>query len=189
MSRDYTKIKAYAGQTPTDAKYQYMRDLLAVVCAGRCHGKTCDCPFREMMKPLSAKCCGWLADMDTDRAITVLEVILGIEYQPEYDRPEVIRTIAKRNGFETASNLLQEECAELIQAVSKLHRAKRHGDELGKEKALAHLIEEAADVSIMLDELADLLPEGHRRIAQTRDEKLERTVRRYSIPVPTEERT
>lgn len=189
MSRDYTKIKAYAGQTPIDAKYHYMQDLLMTVCAGRCHGKTCDCPFREMMKPLSAKCCGWLADMDTDKAIMVLEIILGIRYQPEYDRPEVIQVIAKHNGFETALNLLQEECAELIQAVSKLHRAKRRGDELGEEKALAHLVEEAADVSIMLDEIAALIPEGPYRIARMRDDKLERTVRRYSIPVPAKERT
>ena len=189
MSRDYTKIKAYAGQTPLDAKYHYMRDLLAVVCAGRCHGSTCDCPFREMMKPLSAKCCGWLADMDTDRAIAALEVIIGIDYQPEYDRPEVIRAIAEHNGLETSSNLLQEECAELIQAVSKLHRAKRRGDELGEEKALSHLIEEAADVSIMLDEIAALLPEGKYRIARMRDDKLERTVKRYNVRVPGEECT
>lgn len=188
MSRDYTKIKAYAGETPIDAKYHYMRDLMSVVCAGRCRGKTCDCPFREMMKPLSAKCCGWLADMDTDKAIMVLEIIIGVTYQPEYDRPEVIQAIAAHNGVETASNLLQEECAELIQAVSKLHRAKRRGDEMGEEKALSHLIEEAADVSIMLDEIAALLPEGKHRIARMRDDKLGRTVKRYNVRVPGEER-
>lgn len=184
MSRDYSRLKAYASETPLDAKYHYMTDLLTVVCMGRCHGDTCDCPFREMMEPLRAKCCGWLADMDTDRAIMVLEIILGIPYQAEFDRSEVIQSIAERNGLETVLSLLQEECAELIQAVSKLHRADRHGDAMRKEKAGDDLIEEAADVSIMLDQLARLLPNGDARLVRKRDDKLERTVKRYRIPVP-----
>lgn len=184
MSRDYSRLKAYAGETPLDAKYHYMTDLMTVVCAGRCHGSTCDCPFPEMMKPLHAKCCGWLADMDTDRAIMALELIIGIPYQAEYDRSEVIEAIAERNGPETVLSLLQEECAELIQAVSKLHRSERHGDETLKDKAWDSLIEEAADVSIMLDQLTALLQNGEERLARKRDDKLERTVKRYHIPIP-----
>lgn len=173
--RDYTKIEKYRGQTPIDAQFHYMRDLLSEVCTGRRRPDgTCDCPFPEMMKPAAAKCCGWLADGDTERAITMLEIILGKEYAPEFDTPDNVRAIAGVNGGFIAQNLLQEECAELIQAVSKKQRRP-------SAQTLDHLIEEMADVSIMLDELAYLIPNGHELLRRRRDEKVGRTLERLQV--------
>lgn len=173
--RDYTKIEKYKGQTPLDAQFHYMRDLLSEVCAGhkRPDG-ACDCPFPKMMKPAEAKCCGWLADGNTERAITMLEIILGREYEPEFDTPDNVRAIAAQNGVFIAQNLLQEECAELIQAVSKKQRQP-------DAQTMDHLIEEMADVSIMLDELAYLIPKGHELLRRRRDEKVGRTIDRLRM--------
>lgn len=55
-------------------------------------------------------------------------------------------TIADHYGLESQLNILQEELAELIQAVSKYRR----GDP-------SHIIEEIADVEIMLDQVVYLL--------------------------------
>ena len=55
-------------------------------------------------------------------------------------------TIADHYGLESQLNILQEELAELIQAVSKYRR----GDP-------DHIIEEIADVEIMLDQVVYLL--------------------------------
>ena len=173
--RDYTKIEKYKGQTPLDAQFHYMRDLLSEVCTGRKRPDgTCDCPFPSMMKPAAAKCCAWLADGDTERAITMLEIILGKEYEPEFDTPDNVRAIAGVNGGFIAQNLLQEECAELIQAVSKKQRRP-------SAQTLDHLIEEMADVSIMLDELAYLIPNGHELLRRRRDEKVGRTLERLRV--------
>lgn len=71
---------------------------------------------------------------------------------------------AEHYGYEAQSNQLVEECAELIQAVSKYRRARGTGQEtpLKEQVALDNLIEEIADVEIMLEQIKYLLkiPEG-----------------------------
>lgn len=57
-----------------------------------------------------------------------------------------LKTIADHYGLDSQINILQEELSELIQAVSKLRR----GDP-------SHIIEEIADVYIMLDQVTYLL--------------------------------
>ena len=172
--RDYTKMEKYKGQTPLDAQFHYMRDLLGEVCAERKGpGGRCDCPFQEMMKPAEEKCCGWVADGDTERAITMLEIILGRKYEPEFDTPDNVRAIAAQNGV-FAQNLLQEECAELIQAISKQQRQMN-------VNTADHLMEEMADVSVMLDEVAYLIPNGHELLRRRRDEKVGRTLNRLQL--------
>ncbi len=57
-----------------------------------------------------------------------------------------LKTIADHYGLDSQLNILQEELAELIQAVSKYRR----GDP-------SHIIEEIADVKIMLDQITYLL--------------------------------
>lgn len=57
-----------------------------------------------------------------------------------------LKTIADHYGLDSQINILQEELAELIQAVSKFRR----GDP-------SHIIEEIADVKIMLDQITYLL--------------------------------
>ena len=67
---------------------------------------------------------------------------------------EEIKKIAEHYGYEAQSNQLIEECAELIQAINKHLRAK----EWDKEQiALENLIEEIADVEIMLEQIKYLL--------------------------------
>ena len=64
-------------------------------------------------------------------------------------------------GYEAQSNQLVEECAELIQAVSKYRRAVAGlGQPVAEEKkavALENLVEEIADVEIMLEQIKYLL--------------------------------
>lgn len=57
-----------------------------------------------------------------------------------------LKTIADHYGLDAQLDMLQEECAELIQAASKY---KRNGS--------YSIIEEMADVYIMLDQVAYLL--------------------------------
>jgi len=64
------------------------------------------------------------------------------------------KEIANYYGYVVQSNQLVEECAELIQAVSKYRRAV--GCPL-KEVALENILEEIADVEIMLEQIKYLL--------------------------------
>lgn len=57
-----------------------------------------------------------------------------------------LKTIADHYGLDSQLNILQEELAELIQAVSKYRR----GDP-------SHIIEEITDVYIMLEQITYLL--------------------------------
>lgn len=58
-----------------------------------------------------------------------------------------IEIIAHHYGLESQLNQTTEECGELITAINKF---KRYGD-------VEHLIEEMADVEVMLDQLKYLL--------------------------------
>ena len=60
---------------------------------------------------------------------------------------ERITKIADNYGLDSQLDILQEECAELIVAVSKFKRG----------KDTANIIEEIADVEIMLDQIVYLL--------------------------------
>lgn len=64
-----------------------------------------------------------------------------------------LKTIADHYGLDSQLNILQEELAELIQAVSKYRR----GDP-------SHIIEEIADVYIMLDQITYLLQKTTRSV-------------------------
>lgn len=67
---------------------------------------------------------------------------------------ELNKETAIAKGYEEQSNQLVEECAELIQAVSKYRRATT---EAKKAVAVENLIEEIADVEIMLEQIKYLL--------------------------------
>lgn len=58
--------------------------------------------------------------------------------------------IADHYGLESQLDMLQEECAELIQAASKYRR-----------NSSADIMEEIADVYIMLDQIVYLLDKKH----------------------------
>lgn len=61
------------------------------------------------------------------------------------NKAELIKYIANRYGKEAQLIMLMEECAELIQASSKQLRR--------KDKSINHLIEELADVRIMIEQI------------------------------------
>ena len=71
-------------------------------------------------------------------------------------------TIAEHFGLESRMSILQEECAELIQAVSKLRRSMVAGTETADDRSASivarnNVAEEMADVQILLLELSHLM--------------------------------
>lgn len=72
-----------------------------------------------------------------------------------------LKKVADYYGYEVQSNQLVEECAELIQAVSKYRRSvlgngQPTADGI-KEIALENIVEEIADVEVMLEQVKYLL--------------------------------
>lgn len=63
------------------------------------------------------------------------------------------RTIFQHYGLDNQLRILQEECAELIQAVSKYQRAQDAGNYLQAKTAL---MEEVADVEIMITQIVSV---------------------------------
>jgi len=61
--------------------------------------------------------------------------------------------ICKHYGIESQKMILMEECAELIQAVSKLTRAEQDGKPFEKIQAAFDMVEEMADVHIMIEQV------------------------------------
>lgn len=88
---------------------------------------------------------------------------------------EDLRKIADHKGYEEQSNQLIEECAELIQAVSKYRRATTA---IGKAKALQNLIEEIVDVEIMLEQVKYLLKISDNVVEPLKIFKIDRTLNR-----------
>lgn len=70
---------------------------------------------------------------------------------------ERIKQIADYYGYENQKGMLMEEMGELMQAVNKYDRACAEGDLYGKEYARWKIVQEIADVRIMLDQMTYLL--------------------------------
>ena len=73
---------------------------------------------------------------------------------------EELKKVADFYGYEEQSNQLIEECAELIQALSKYRRASGKGQPIAdyqKTTVLDNIIEEIADVEVMLEQIKYLL--------------------------------
>lgn len=82
------------------------------------------------------------------------------------DISEELKQIAEYYGWDAQSNMLIEECAELIQAVNKYKRVE---DSLVRLNiAFDNLVEEIADVEIMLEQIKHLMqvPEEDIHIAK-----------------------
>lgn len=82
---------------------------------------------------------------------------------------EDYKKIADHYGLRRQLCQTVEEMAELTQVICKIRR-------YGMNTVRDHLVEEVADVSIMIDQLEYLL--GDSRIAQIKAEKIERQKRR-----------
>ena len=88
--------------------------------------------------------------------------------------------IADHYGLESQMSVAQEECAELIQAISKLRRAYKAGTDTPEKRlrcvvARGNVDEEMADVTNMLMQLTHLL-NNDKMVDFWLDQKLERTL-------------
>lgn len=86
---------------------------------------------------------------------------------------EDIRQMAEYYGIENQTTVLLEECAELIHALSKYKRARAAGDTENAELYVDGIVNEIADVYIMLQQIEDLF-----NIENMVDEKIKEKVAR-----------
>ena len=193
MPRDYTKVPGYEYMTQPQARYNYLHDLLdaymrltpedrtaMVPCKVREERGDCRyCSFSGFLGGDPEVCCAWRAEAQPDKAIEILEMLLGrrptetstIRVIEPKTGAEKIRAIARHYGKEPQMGVAQEECAELIQAISKV---RRKGE---TRETLNNLIEEIADVNIMcaqLEELFGVRASVALRMHQKLDRQLER---------------
>lgn len=94
----------------------------------------------------------------------------------EDDMKTMSRTIADHYGYPAQSNQLIEECAELIQAISKYRRADSPATRMA---AMENLTEEIADVEIMLGQIKYLLGINELKLDGTKVFKLSREISRF----------
>ena len=158
--------------TQPQARYNYLHDLLdaymrltpedrtaMVPCKVKEERGDCRyCSFSGFLGGDPEVCCAWRAEAQPDKAIDILEMLLKrrptetstIRVIEPKTGAEKIRAIARHYGKEPQMGVAQEECAELIQAVSKIRRKGETKD------AIDHLAEEIADVRIMCAQLMHL---------------------------------
>lgn len=93
-----------------------------------------------------------------------------------------VEKIAKRFGLRNQQSKTIEECSELIQAISKIQIEGFSVDNY------YNLVEEIADVEIMIEQLKFLHEINEQRIIDFKKEKIERTIRRYEITESTSDK-
>ena len=195
MTRDYTKVPGYEYMTQPQARYNYLHDLLdaymrltpedrtaMVPCKVKEERGDCRyCSFSGFLGGDPEVCCAWRAEAQPDKAIDILEMLLKrrptetstIRVIEPKTGAEKIRAIARHYGKEPQMGVTQEECAELIQAISKV---RRKGETV---ETLDNLVEEIADVSIMCAQLEELF--GVRAsVAWHMHQKLDRQLERIA---------
>lgn len=93
-----------------------------------------------------------------------------------------LQKIADHYGEDAQSLQLAEECAELIQAIIKFRRAKGLGQTtvVDYKAALANLIEEIADVELMIEQVKYLLDIPALELAKLKLGKIQRTIDRMA---------
>lgn len=95
----------------------------------------------------------------------------------EQEMKNAITIIAMHYGRKAQSLQLCEECAELVQVVSKLVREERKDRKKKIELKLA-LAEEIADVRIMLEQMAFFYGISRRRVTMDIKRKVQRQLER-----------
>ena len=187
MPRDYTKVPGYEGMTQPQARYNYLHDLLdaymrltpedrtaMVPCKVKEERGDCRyCSFSGFLGGDPEVCCAWRAEAQPDRAIEILEMLLGkgLESGAEMSVEKKIRFIADHYPRSSQMGVAQEECAELIQAISKVRRLGINGE------TLDHMAEEIADVRIMCAQLVAILGLNE-AVSRNIDQKLDRQMKR-----------
>lgn len=204
MPRDYTKVPGYESMTQPQARYNYLHDLLdaymrltpedrtaMVPCKVREERGDCRyCSFSGFLGGDPEVCCAWRAEAQPDKAIEILEMLLDrrptetntIGVIKPRTEAEKIRAIARHYGKEPQIGVAQEECAELIQAISKVRRKGETKD------AIDHLAEEIADVRIMCAQLEELF-RVRASVALRMHQKLNRQMKRIMEGDTTYEKT
>ena len=187
MPRDYTKVPGYEGMTQPQARYNYLHDLLDAYmrltpedrtamapCKVREERGDCRyCSFSGFLGGDPEVCCAWRAEAQPDRAIEILEMLLGkgLESGAEMSVEKKIRFIADHYPRSSQMGVAQEECAELIQAISKVRRLGINGE------TLDHMAEEIADVRIICAQLVAILGLNE-AVSRNIDQKLDRQMKR-----------
>ena len=99
----------------------------------------------------------------------------------EQNEKELIMTIADSYGYAEQSMQCIEECAELIQAINKFRRAANEHKpyEVLQEKVL-NIIEEIADVELMLEQMVYLIRVKREDIDAIKKQKINRTISRMN---------
>ena len=187
MTRDYTKVPGYEGMTQPQARYNYLHDLLdaymrltpedrtrMMPCKVKEERGDCRyCSFSGFLGGDPEVCCAWRAEAQPDKAIEILEMLLGkgLESGAEMSVEKKIRFIADHYPRSSQMGVAQEECAELIQAISKVRRLGINGE------TLDHMAEEIADVRIMCAQLVAILGLNE-AVSRNIDQKLDRQMKR-----------
>ena len=91
-----------------------------------------------------------------------------------------ISEIANYYGFPKQSRQLSEECAELIQAVNKYYRFGSSKDTSTDDSnmLIQNIVEEIADVEIMLDQMKILLDISNEAVEGVKEKKVNRQLER-----------
>ena len=187
MPRDYTKVPGYESMTQPQARYNYLHDLLDAYmrltpedrtamapCKVKEERGDCRyCSFSGFLGGDPEVCCAWRAEAQPDKAIEILEMLLGkgLESGAEMSVEKKIRFIADHYPRSSQMGVAQEECAELIQAISKVRRLGINGE------TLDHMAEEIADVRIMCAQLVAILGLNE-AVSRNIDQKLDRQMKR-----------
>ena len=187
--REYNKIPGYEGYTPLDARSRYLHDLIAeyqgitstnYACKRIGENKSCSyCSFSGMLGGDLKVCCNWRAEGRPDEAIRILEKLLGKEFkdaEPELPLVQKIQQIANYYGIDNQVSIAQEELAELIQALSKWRRAESRTSVAAYDMVL----EEFADVTLMLKQIQHLFHIDPDDVTAVVKEKVERQLRRIA---------
>lgn len=100
---------------------------------------------------------------------------------------DLITAIADHYGFAKQATQTMEECAELIQAITKLHRALRCGYDtpVTPQDAKDRIVEEIADVFICVTQLCYLLGCGE-QVDEIINYKLNRQLERIKNKAPAD---
>ena len=189
MTRDYTKMPGYEGMTQLQARYNYLHDLLDAYmrltpedrtrmapCKVREERGDCRyCSFSGFLGGDPEVCCAWRAEAQPDKAIEILEMLLGkgLESGAEMSVEKKIRFIADHYPRSSQMCVAQEKCAKLIQAISKVRRLGINGE------TLDHMAEEIADVRIMCAQLVAILGLNE-AVSRNIDQKLDRRLERIA---------
>ena len=188
--RDYTKIPGYEKLTPLDARFRYMHDLLREYqgitdrgfsrCKRIVETNGClYCSFSGLLGGDLSVPCNWRAEDKPDEAIHILEKLLGKDVkveEPELPLVQKIQQIANYYGIDNQVSIAQEELAELIQALSKWRRAESRTSVAAYDMVL----EEFADVTLMLKQIQHLFHIDPDDVTAVVKEKVERQLRRIA---------